>query len=521
MSNTRVKKNPPASGTFASRLGFSFLNGVEKVGNLLPHPFILFVIIAAGIVLASAVASFAGAEVTNPITNESAPVKNLASAEGIAFMLTSMLDNFLSFPPLGLVIVLLLGLGLANESGVLNTALRSLVARVKHPRLITFVVILVGILSNLASESAAIVVPPLAALLFLSVGRHPIAGLAAGFGAVGAGFSANVIIAGTDVLLSGISTSAASIVDPQVSVTPVSNWYFMSASTIVLTIVGVLITEKIVEPRLGSYNGKSPADSDSVAAPVTALEKKGLRNAGIAALIFLAGVALLIVPADGILRGEDGGVVKSPFMSSIVPLLFLLFVIVGITYGKTAGTIKTINDVPRLMIASTKDLGNLLVLIFAVAQAIAYFDWSNLGLWFAILGADVLTGLNIGPIGSLLIVSIATLFFSLIISSGSALWSLLAPVFIPMLMINGIDPAYTQLAFRIADSSTNMLVPLSPILAVALGYIQQYDRKAGIGTVFALMLPYAVCFFIAWSILFIIWVTTGVPIGPGETLHLG
>ncbi|WP_309073303.1 AbgT family transporter [Paenarthrobacter sp.] len=520
MSNTRVKKKSPNNRSLAARLGFGFLNGVEKVGNLLPHPFILFVMIAAGIIVASAIASLAGAEVTNPVTNETAPVKSLASAEGLAFMLTSMLDNFLSFPPLGLVIVLLLGLGLANESGILNTALRFLVARVKHPRLITFVVILVGILSNLASESAAIVVPPLAALLFLSVGRHPIAGLAAGFGAVGAGFSANVIIAGTDVLLSGISTSAAGIVNPQVSVTPVSNWYFMSASTIVLTIVGVLVTEKIVEPRLGKYDGPSPAGSE-VAAPVTALEKRGLRNAGIAALIFLAGVALLIIPENGILRGEDGAVVESPFMSSIVPLLFLLFLIVGIAYGKTTGTIKTINDVPRLMIASTKDLGNLLVLIFAVAQAIAYFSWSNLGLWFAILGADALKGLNVGPIGSLLIVSVATLFFSLIISSGSALWSLLAPVFIPMLMINGIDPAYTQLAFRIADSSTNMLVPLSPILAVALGYIQQYNKKAGIGTVFALMIPYAVWFFLVWSVLFVVWVSVGIPIGPGETLHLG
>ncbi|GAA3062800.1 MULTISPECIES: AbgT family transporter [Actinomycetes] len=518
-SRTRTEQQRTKRGGRLQRAGFRFLNGVEKVGNLLPHPFILFVFLAFVVVVISAVAAWAGAEVTNPMTDETTPVKSLATAEGVAFMLTSMLDNFLSFPPLGLVVVLLLGLGLANESGFLKTALRAAMARVRHPRLITFMVILIGIISNIASESAAIVVPPLAALLFLSAGRHPIAGLAAGFGAVGAGFSANIIIAGTDVLLSGISTSAAAIVDESAVVTPVSNWYFMSASTIVLTVIGVLVTERIVEPRLGAYDGEAPPDADT--APVTDLEKKGLRNAGIAFLVFVVLAALLIVPEGGILRGEDGSVIPSPFMSSIVPLLFLMFVLVGTVYGKTVGTISSINDIPRLMVASARDLGNLLVLIFAVAQAIAYFSWSNLGLWFAVLGAEVLTGLNIGPIGSLVIVSLVSLLFGLVISSGSAQWSLMAPVVIPMLMITGVDPAYTQLAFRIADSSVNMLVPLSPILAIALGYIQQYNRKAGIGTVFALMIPYAVAFYISWIILFVIWISLGIPIGPGESLSIG
>lgn len=501
---------------YTRQLPEKFLNRVEGVGNRLPHPFILFLYIAMGVATLSLVASSFGGTFTDPKSQGQVEIQNLISASGLEFVLTSMLNNFLSFPPLGLVIVMLLGVGLANQVGLLEISFKAMVMNAS-PCLLTFVVIFVGILSNIASESAAIVIPPLAAMLFVAVGRHPIAGLAAGFGAVGAGFSANFIIAGTDVLLSGITTSAASIVDSSVTVTPVSNWYFMSASTLVLTIVGVVITEKVVEPRLGPYDGGGRV-GDKSELTVTREQRRGLRNAGVVALLYAVAVTALVAPPNAPLRGEGGAVISSPFISSLVPIIFLFFVAVGVTYGVAVGKISSSSDVPKLMTESAKDLAGILVLVFAVSQAIAYFQWTNLGLWVAVKGSDVMKALDVNGLTALIILSLVTVVLSLIISSGSALWSIMAPVFVPMMMLHDINPAYAQLAYRIADSSTNMLVPLSPILAVALGYIQKYDKKAGIGTVFALMIPYAVSFYALWIIQFVAWTLLGLPIGPGEYL---
>lgn len=502
---------------YTKKLPGNVLNRVERVGNRLPHPFILFLYMAVAIAILSLIASLAGATVIDPKSQEQVDIQNLLSADGLEFALTTMLDNFLSFPPLGLVIVMLLGVGLANQVGLLEIAFKAIVVRAS-PRMLTFVVIFVGIVSNIASESAAIVIPPLAAMLFLAVGRHPIAGLAAGFGAVGAGFSANFIVAGTDVLLSGITTSAAGIVDSSVVVTPVSNWYFMSASTLILTIVGVLITEKVVEPRLGPYDG-SGSDRDNSEFLITADQRRGLRNAGLVALLYAAVVIALVAPPNAALRGEDGSIITSPFMDSLVPIIFLFFVSVGITYGIAVGTITSSSDVPKLMIESAKDLAGILVLVFAVAQTIAYFQWTNLGLWVAVQGSGLLEALDVDGVVALIMLSLVTIVLSLVISSGSALWAVMAPVFVPMMMLHDVNPAYAQLAYRIADSSTNMLVPLSPILAVALGYIQKYDKRAGVGTVFALMIPYAATFYLIWMLQFVVWTVFGLPIGPGEYLN--
>lgn len=497
------------------RIFGGLLAGIEKVGNKLPHPFMLFVYIAVLIALISWVVSWFGVRVADPASGELVAVRSLVSGQGLVYALTSMLENFVSFPPLGLVVVMMLGIGLAQRAGLLNTLLTRLILAAPG-RLVTASVVLVGICSNIASEAAMIVVPPLAALVFLAVGRNPLAGLAAAFGAVGAGFTANFIIAGTDALLSGISTQAAAIIDDQITVSPLSNWYFMSASTLVLTVVGVLITEKVVEPRLGEYSGPS---EEPPTREISVEQRRGLRYAGLAAALFIVAVALLSLLPGAPLRGS-GSFLDSPLLEAIVPLLFLLFVLTGTAYGIAVGEVRSSSDLPKIMAESVRDIGGFLLMVFAAAQAIAWFNWSKLGLLLAVAGSDLMETAGISGIGGLLLFSLATVVFSLILSSGSALWAIEAPVFIPMFLLQDINPAFVQTAYRIADSSTNMLAPLSPALAVAMGFVQKYKKDAGLGTLFAMMVPYALAFFLVWIVFFVGWTLLGLPVGPGESLYL-
>ncbi|UNZ21431.1 AbgT family transporter [Streptomyces sp. 891-h] len=496
----------------------NLLGGIERVGNKLPHPFILFVYLALLIIAVSGVTNLFGVTVEDPESGKTEPVRSLLSGDGLVYMLTSALDNFVEFPPLGLVVVMMLGIGLAQQVGLIESAVKRVILAAP-PRLVTAAVFLTGICGNLASDAAFIIIPPLAALVFRAVGRHPLAGLAAGFTAAGAGFSANFFIAGTDVLLSGISTEAAGIVDSGTAVSPVANWYFMVASVVTLTLIGVLVTEKIVEPRLGAYQG----DDDSNAleqSQLTPEQRRGLRNALLATLGYVAVVTAVVALPNSPLRGKGGALVESPLLHGIVPLLFLLFVVGAVAYGITVNALRSSGDVPTYMAEAAKNLGGFLVLIFAAAQAIAYFDWSRLGLWVAVNGAELMESLDISGLAGLIGLSLITLVLSLLIASGSGLWAIEAPIFVPMFMLQEVNPAYTQLAYRIADSSTNCLVPLSPYVAIMLGFIQQYDKRAGLGTLFALVLPFTVAFYVGWMLLFVAWVLLGIPIGPGETLSL-
>lgn len=500
------------------------LNGIERVGNRLPHPFMLFVYLALLIMLASSATSMLGVTVTNPETGETEAVRSLLSGEGLVYMLTSMLENFVEFPPLALVVVMMLGVGLAQKVGLIEIAIKKVIFAAPSS-LVTTAVVLTGICGNLASDAAFIIIPPLAALVFQALGRHPLAGLAAGFTAAGAGFSANIFIAGTDALLSGISTKAATIIDPSVTVSPVSNWYFMVASTLVLTAVGVFVTEKIIEPRLGPYHISEADDSDEDGskldqARVTSQQSRGLRNAVFAGIGYFALVALVVALPGSPLRNEQGGLVPSPLLEGIVPVLFFLFVVTAVAYGVTVKALSSTSDVPRLMAEAVKDLSGFFVLIFAASQAIAYFEWSHLGLWVTVNGAGLMESLSLSGVGSLVGFSLITLVLSMIIASGSGLWAIEAPIFIPMFMLQGVNPAYVQVAYRIADSSTNSIVPMSPYVAIMLGFMQQYDKRAGLGTLFALILPYTVAFYVSWLGLFVVWTLLGLPVGPGETLHM-
>lgn len=493
-----------------------FLDIVEKVGNKLPDPFILFIILALFVIFISWMCNLFNASVIHPGTGEELPIKNLASGEGIQFILTSMLDNFTGFAPLGLVLVMTLGIGLAEKVGLLDYAIRKSILKAP-PALITYTVVFVGILGNLASDASIVLIPPLAALVFYKIGRHPLAGLAAGFAGAGAGFTANLFIAGTDVLLAGISTEAAQILDENFAVTPVDNWYFNIISVFVLTIIGGLITSRYIEPRLGKYSGEKVVVENIEELPNA---KRGFINAIISGLIYIAILVITILVPNSPLTNEDGGLVPSPFINGIVPIILIFFVIIGVTFGITVGKIKSGKDVSYYMSESIKDLTGYIVLVFAIAQFIAYFNWSNLGIWIAVNGAEFLTDINFTGMGLIIAYILLTAFLEFLITSGSAKWAIEAPIFIPMFMQLGYHPAFTQAAYRVADSSFNVVTPLSPYMVILLPIMRRYDKNASVGTYMSLMLPYALAFLITWIILLAIFYYTGIPLGPGITPHL-
>ncbi|WP_044022189.1 AbgT family transporter [Bacillus sp. SG-1] len=506
---TNVENQPQSKGMTR------FLNGIEKLGNKLPDPFFIFIYLAAFVMIISWIVSSVGASVVHPGTGEELPIKSLISGEGLQYILSSMLTNFTGFKPLGLVLAMMLGIGLAEKVGLMESAIKKSILKAPT-KMITYAVIFVGILGNLASDAAFVLVPPLAAMVFYTVGRHPLAGLAAGFAGVGAGFTANIFIAGTDALLSGISTEAAKSVNSDIIVTPVDNWYFMIVSVIILSVVGALITEKIIEPRLGTYKG----DVDKVLEEASPLESKGLRNSLIAGLVFLGLVALVLFWPNSPLRNEDGGIIPSPFLSGIVPIILFFFITVGVAYGVTVKKITSTSDIPKYMAEAMKDMSGYIVLIFAAAQFISYFNWTNLGTWVAVNGAEALTSLELTGLPVIVGFSMLTAVLNLIIFSGSAQWALEAPVFVPMLMLLDYHPAFIQAAYRIADSSTNIITPLNPYILIVLAFMKEYDKKAGLGTLIALMLPYSIIFYIIWLILLIAFALLGIPFGPGVHMYL-
>lgn len=493
-----------------------FLGSVERIGNLLPHPATLFAGFALLVVLASWVASWFDLSVTHPGTGETISTVNLVSKEGLNMILSKMVTNFTSFAPLGTVLVSLLGIGIAEGSGLIGAILRKIVLAAPK-RLLTFVIVFAGILSNTASEVGYVLLVPLAAVIFQAAGRHPIAGLAAAFAGVSGGYSANLLLGTIDPLLAGLSEEAARILDPTYLVNPAANYYFMFVSTFVIAILGTWVTEKIVVPRLGVYEGEEKAIGLETLNP---LEKKGLRYALIASLLFTAFIVGGLIPYDGYLRGDEGAILRSPFMSGIVAFIFLGAGLAGIAYGIGAKTFKNDEDVMKGMSKSMETLGSYIVLVFFAAQFVAYFNWTNLGLIFAVSGAEVLQSSGLGPIPLMLSFVVVSAIINLVMGSASAKWAIMAPIFIPMFMLLGYSPELVQVAYRVGDSVTNIISPMMSYFALIVAFMQRYDKKAGIGTIVSSMLPYSIVFFIGWSILLMIWIWLGLPIGPGAQLHV-
>jgi aminobenzoyl-glutamate transport protein len=491
------------------------LNATEKAGNALPHPATLFLIFALLALLFSMIGAWIGWSAIHPVTSEEEKVINLLSREGFHGILLGMVNNYVSFAPLGIVMVALLGIGIAESSGLISAAIRLMVLKAP-PKLITFVIVFAGILSNIASDLGYVLIIPLAGIIFHSLGRHPIAGMAAAFAGVSGGFSANLFIGTIDPLLAGLSTEAARILDNTYYVLPTANYYFMVASTFVIAFAGTFITEKLIEPRLGSYTGDVQPETLE---PLKPQEKRALNR-----VLFTFGVWIVILfiglyPENGFLRGPNNSLLKSPLLKGFIAFLFLFAGTLGVVYGFVTGKFKSDADVVKGMISSFKSLAAFMVLVFFAAQFVAFFRDSNLGLVIAIKGAALLQRLDMGLIPLLIMFVLLSGFINMFMGSASAKWAILGPVFIPMFMLLGYSPELSQAVYRIGDSVTNIISPMMSFFALIIVYFEKYDKNAGIGTLISTMLPYSVAFFILWTLLLIVWVLLGLPLGPGAGLY--
>jgi aminobenzoyl-glutamate transport protein len=491
------------------------LNATEKAGNALPHPATLFLIFALLALVFSMIGAWIGWSAIHPVTSEEEKVINLLSREGFHGILLGMVNNYVSFAPLGIVMVALLGIGIAESSGLISAAIRLMVLKAP-PKLITFVIVFAGILSNIASDLGYVLIIPLAGIIFHSLGRHPIAGMAAAFAGVSGGFSANLFIGTIDPLLAGLSTEAARILDNTYYVLPTANYYFMVASTFVIAFAGTFITEKLIEPRLGSYTGDVQPETLE---PLKPQEKRALNR-----VLFTFGVWIVILfiglyPENGFLRGPNNSLLKSPLLKGFIAFLFLFAGTLGVVYGFVTGKFKSDADVVKGMISSFKSLAAFMVLVFFAAQFVAFFRDSNLGLVIAIKGAALLQRLDMGLIPLLIMFVLLSGFINMFMGSASAKWAILGPVFIPMFMLLGYSPELSQAVYRIGDSVTNIISPMMSFFALIIVYFEKYDKNAGIGTLISTMLPYSVAFFILWTLLLIVWVLLGLPLGPGAGLY--
>ncbi len=490
------------------------LDKVEKAGNKLPQPVTLFLILIGIVLLASWIAAMFNVSATHPGTGEQIKAVNLLNGEGIQRIFTQMVKVFTDFPPLGLVLVVMLGIGVAERSGLISAALKAFVSSVPS-KLITFSIVTAGMLSSIAADAGYVVLIPLGAAIFHGMKRHPIAGLAAAFAGVSGGFGANLFLTGLDPLLAAFTSPAAQIIDPNYTVDATANWYLMAASVPIVGIAGTWVTEKILEPRLGKY--EEAHDLEETTNELTEIERKGLRWAGIVLLITSVAVAWMVIPENGILRDQNGEL--NPFFTSIVPLMLFLFFIPGLTFGIVTKTIKGDKDAAQMTAESMSSMGGYIVLAFAAAQFVAFFNWSNLGLIVAVSGADTLKSIGFTGIPLIVAFVLVSSIINIVIGSASAKWAIMAPIFVPMLMLMGYSPELTQAAYRVGDSYTNILTPLLPYFPLVIVFAQKYVKNIGLGTIISAMLPYAIAFAIVRIPMLIIWMFLGIPVGPDAPLY--
>ena len=534
----REEASADASSNSESNSGSGgFLSWVEKLGNKLPDPFWLFVILAGVVAVSSWIGSTIGMSATDPASGDPVEVDNLLTHDNISKMVTETVTNFTSFPPLGVIITVMLGVAVAEQSGFLSAVVRAMVSRV-GPRTLTFAVAIAGVTGSVASDAIYVILIPLGAMAFNALGRSPIVGAMVAFAASSAGFNASLVLNITDLLLAGISTSAANIVDPDYSVSPLANVFFVIPSSVVLALIVTAVTELYVNKKAtelvnhdeinyeevsfsndaaSSAGDEDDDDDEEEALELSDREKKGMWWAVAALGIFLAVyIVLLFWPASPL--ASEAGAMESPLIEHIEVPIALAFLLAGVVYGVITRSISEATDVPDFMARGLKTLIPTLVLFFAASQFLAWFEWSNLGSWTAIQGSNLLQTINLPkPLLFLFFVCIVAVL-NLFITSGSAQWALVAPVVVPMMMYVGTSPEVTQMLFRLGDSPTNIITPMSPYFALALTFLQRYYRRAGVGTLMSLSLPYAIWMLIGWFVFFLGWYFLGIPLGPGAPM---
>ncbi len=500
------------------------LDAIERAGNKLPDPITLFLSLAIIVVLISWLCSALGVSAVNPANNETVTVTNLFSVYGLQYLWSNVITNFSGFAPLGMVLVAVIGSSVAEKSGFLVTLMEHFLGGAKG-WIVTAVVVFLGINLNIAGDAGFIILPPLAAVLFMSIGRSPTLGLYVAFASVAAGFCANVLLGLSDALAYGFTEPAAQMIDPNYSASMAINWYFLIASCLLLTIAGTFITEKVMVHRFPITKEQlAQYDFDENAANVTPVQRKGLAAAGIAELVYLAIVLLLSLPLFGgtaILADETGSITNSaaPFTKGIVFTVTLALMVPGIAYGVAIGKYKNDKDVWADISQGFSEMGNYVFMCFFISIFTNFFSVSKLGTVLAISGANGLKAIGFTGVPLMVGLIIVACFVNLFIGSASAKWAILAPVFVPMMMLMGYDPAITQVVYRIGDSITNPLSPLFTYMPVILGYARKYDKKAGLGTVIANMIPFSVTFAIVWILQVIVWVTLNLPLGPGGGIY--
>ncbi|WP_257183647.1 AbgT family transporter [Corynebacterium cystitidis] len=521
-SSTSDKKGKPKG----------FLGFVERVGNTLPHPFWLFVILGGITLVASWIGSRIGMSATQPDTGDTVEVVNLLTRDGLQQMVSDAVNNFVTFPPLGVILVAMLGVAVAEHSGLLSAAVRGMVSKT-GPRTLTFVVALSGVTGSVASDAVYVIVIPLGAMAFYALGRSPIVGAMVAFAASSAGFNASLVLNITDLLLAGISTSAAQLVDENYEVSGLANIFFVIPSAIMLALIITAVTEFFVEKKArqlinhDEINEKEVSFGDEVPTneeerleqlKLDDHEKKALKVTGLVLLGLLAVYfALLFVPGSPFVN--DGQVMESPLIRSIAVPITAFFLLSGITYGLVSRSITKAADVPEMMAEGLKTMLPMIVLFFAVSQFLAWFQWSNLGQWTSIRGAELLQVLDLPNWALFAVFVLLVGLLNLFITSGSAQWALMAPVVVPIMMYLGVSPEVSQMLFRIGDSPTNIITPMSPYFALALTFLQRYYSKAGVGTLMSLALPYSMAMMGGWFIFFLAWYYLGIPLGPGSPME--
>jgi aminobenzoyl-glutamate transport protein len=514
-----------------SSLGDRILTKIEVAGNKLPEPFALFLwlILITGVI--STAMAWADVEVRVPGSDEGPIIiRGLFTGEGLTWLTTNLGANYVGFPPLQTVLTILLAVGVAEKTGMLAAVVR--VCFGSAPRwLLPYVVGLVGVTGSIMADSAFIVIPPLAAMVFKAAGRHPVAGLLGGFAAVGAGYSTALVPTSLDALFAGITTGVMESLPgiETTAVNPVSNYYFNIVAALLLGAICGLIIDKILEPRMWRQDvpqeqtGAKAAEDDEeeVRSELTADESRALRWSLIAAgVLTVVVLASTLVPASPWRNADGGFLPESPLLDSVVFLVFAYFMVMGVVFGAVVGTVSGIKDVVTMMGGALTDMMSFLVLAFVLGQFIALFAWTGIGSWIAVRGAEGLEGIGLtgfpAVLGFILLASILNLF----IVSGSSMWTLMGAVFVPLFALLGLEPAFTQAAFRVGDSATQIITPLNPYMIVLLGLLRRYEPEAGLGTAIARLIPFVIPFWLAWATLVGIWYFADLPLGPGNGIFL-